>query len=226
MTSKIVTFPDVPMTMVIKRLTDYTVQHYSGLDDIPHLCVKVRHHNGFAWFGISIIPTGNYPNGFPAPWPAQLVRNVKTQFLQAMAQVIDLAEMDSDVDLLMRSIQDICAKRKRPVMFGTGGNEFIQISSTNNVQIELYRDEVKPESSTYGGYFFVVEYDGQTFPGLLYHRGIIAYNYITKEAAHGLIREELQAKFPEFFNDPSKLVIPFGEIMQLPRNRNKWAKVR
>lgn len=225
MTSKIVNFPDVGMTMVINRLTDYTVQHFSGLADIPHLCVKVRHHNGFAWFGISIITT-NAPQGLPPAWPAAIVRNVKNQFLQAMSQVIDLAEMDSDVDLLMRSIQDICSMRKRPVMFGAGCNELIQISATNNVQIELYRDEVKPESATYGGYFLEVNYDGQTFPALVYHRGIIVYNYITKEAAQDLVYNELLTKFPEFFRDVNKLTIPFSEIMQIPRNRNKWAKVR
>lgn len=223
MTSKIVSFPIVGMTMVINRLTDYTVQHYSGLADVPHLCVKVRHHNGFAWFGISIIAT---QWGRPQQWNSATVREVKTQFLEAMAQIIDLAEMDSDVDLLMRSVQDICSARKRPVMFGAGSNEFIQISSTNNVQIELYRDEVKPESATYGGYFLTIEYDGQTFPAMVYHRGIIAYNYFTKEAALELVRDELLTKFPEFFRDVEKLTIAYGEIMQIPRNRNKWAKVR
>lgn len=213
------------MVMVIKRLTDYTVQHYSGLADIPHLCVKVRHHNGFAWFGLSILPTGGNIR-LPPVWPAGIVRSMKETFLEAMAQVIDLAEMDSDVDLLMRSIQDICSSRKRPVMFGAGSNEFIQISATNNVQVELYRNEIKPESATYGGYFMVVEYDNQSFPVLVYHRGIIAYNYLTKEAAAGLVLQELTLKFPEFFRDESKLHIPFSEIMQVPRNRNRWAKVK
>ncbi len=222
MASKIVNFPEVGTTMVINRLTDYTVQHHSGLADVPHLCVKVRHHNGFAWFGISIIPTGSRQ----VQWNSHTVRDVKTKFIEAMSQIIDLAEMDSDVDLLMRSIQDICMARKRPVMFGSGSNEFIQISSTNNMQIELYRDEVKSESATYGGYFMTVEYDGQTFPALIYHRGIIAYNYITKEAAADLLRDELLVKFPEFFRHPDRLVIPPSEIMQIARNRNKWAKVR
>lgn len=225
MTSKIVSFPTVGMTMVIKRLTDYTVQHFSGLSDVPQLCVKVRHHNGFAWFGLTILPTDT-GNKLPSAWPTAVVRETKEKFLAAMAQIIDLAEMDSDVDLLMRSIQDICSSRKRPVMFGGDSNELIQISSTNNVQIELYRNEVKPESSTYGGYFMVVEYDGQSFPALVYHRGIIVYNYITKEATHELVRNELLNKFPEFFRDVNKLTIPFSEIMQVPRNRNKWAKVR
>lgn len=211
------------MTLVIDRLSDYTVQHYSGLSNIPHLCVKVRHHNGFAWFGINIIstapPAGN-------TWSTGIVQEVKQRFLKAMEQIIDLAEMDSDVNMLLRSVQDIHSGRKRPVMFGVGGNEFIRVTSTNNVQVELYRKEVKAEAATYGGYFMTVEYDGQIFPALVYHRGIITYNYITKEAALELVRDELLTKFPEFFRDPAKLVIPLGEVMQVPRNRNKWAKVR
>lgn len=226
MTAKIVNFHDVGMTMVINRLTDYTVQHFSGLADVPHLCVKVRHHNGFAWFGISII-SREAKQGYPIQWPSSIAREVKAQFLEAMAQIIDLAEMDSDVDLLMRSIQDICHSRKRPVMFGTGSNEFIQISSTNNIQIELYRNDVKPESATYGGYFMVVEFGDQSYPVMMYHRGIILYNYITKEAASELLREELLQKFPEFFIRPGvNLTIPYTDIMQIPRNRNKWARVK
>lgn len=224
MTSKIVNFPEAGMTILIRRLTDYTVQHYAGLSDIPHLCVKVRHHNGYAWFGLNIISNTNSTN-WPA-WPHGLVRSVKEKFLEAMGQVIDLAEMDSDVDLLMRSIQDVHRSSRRPVMFGSGGNDFIQINSVNNLQIELYRKEVKPESLTYGAYFMVIEYDGQVFPSLVYHRGVIVYNYITKESALELMRTELLAKFPEFFRDPSKLVIRYDDITEIPRNRNRFARVK
>lgn len=225
MTVKIVNFRDVNMTMVINRLTEYTTQHLSGMDDIPHLCVKVRHGNGFAWFGLSIIAPQPQSDR-PSMWTSSTVRSVKEQFLQAMAQVIDMTEMDSDVDLLLRSIQDICNMRKRPVMFGGGSNEFIQIGSKNNIQIELYRTEVKPASATYGGYFMLVEYGDHTFPVMMYHRGIILYNYITKEAALELLHEELLNKFPEFFDRVELLTIPYKEITQVPRNRNQWAKVK
>lgn len=225
MNAKIVNFKAYPMTMVINRLTDYTTQHFSGLDDVPHLCVKVRHNNGFAWFGLSIITPPPKPSS-QLIWPVGVVRDVKKQFLEAMSQVIDMTEMDSDVDLLMRSIQDICTRRKRPVMFGGESNEFIQISSQNNIQIELYRREVKNSSTTYGGYFLLVEYDGLKIPVMMYHRGIILYNYITKEAALELLRNELLSKFPEYFSRLESLSIPYKEILQVPRNRNQWNNVK
>lgn len=223
MTAKIVNFPEARMMMVIKRLTDYTVQHFAGIDNVPHLCVKVRHNNGFAWFGLSIMGP-NDPSMIR--WTSKTEAAVRSRFLEAMEQVIDLAEMDSDINMLMRSIQDVCIGRKRPVMFGGDGNEFIHITAPSNIQIELYRNEVKPESTTYGGYFMTVEYDGQIYPAMVYHRGVILYNYLTKEAVQQLVFEELHGKFTEHFRDISKLTISYQDIMQIPRNRNKWAKVK
>lgn len=221
MTSKIVNFPENGMTMVINRLTDYTVQHFSGLSDVPHLCVKVKHNNGFAWFGLSIVNVVDN-----SIWNRRTEDAIRERFMNAMSQVIDLTEMDSDINLLMRSIQDVCTNRKRPVMFGTDSNEFIQINSINNIRIELYRNEVKSESATYGGYFMVVQYGKLSFPVMLYHRGIILHNYITREDAQQLVKEELLSKFPEFFYDINKFIIPYKSIAQITRNRNKWTKIK
>lgn len=221
MTSKIVNFPEVGMMMVITRLTDYTVKHLSGLANVPHLCVKVRHNNGFAWFGLSIVSITDTRG-----WSRKTTDAIRDRFMDAMGQIIDLAEMDSDLDLLMGNIQSICTARKRPVMFGANSNEFIQISSTNNVQIELYRNEVKHESTTYGGYFMVVEYEDQSFPVMVYHRGVILYNYIDVDAARELARQELLFHFPEMFRNPSALDIPTSEVLIVPRNRNKLARIK
>lgn len=203
------------MTLVIKRLTDYTVMHLSGLSNIPHLCVKVRHQNGFAWFGVNVIGITD-----TSPWSRQLEDQILQLFTSAMEQIIDLQALESDIPLLLRSLQDITTGRKRPVLFGGKGNDFVQICAPNNVQIELYREEVKQESVTYGGFFMTVSVKDKTYPVMVYHRGIILYNYLTKEAVHDLVRQELCFNFPEVF-PYDETTIRFSDIRQIPRNRSK-----
>lgn len=214
MTTQIVTCPN--MTLVIKRLTDYTVQHLSGLSNIPHLCVKVRHQsNGFAWFGINVIGITD-----TKPWTHKTEETIYAQFIDAMRKIIDMEALESDVPLLMRSLQDITTGRKRPVLFGGDSNEFVQICADNNVQIEVYRHEVRQEATTYGGFFATVRTKGKTYPVMIYHRGIILYNYITKEAVCDLLRNELCNKFPEVFPQ-GDTTLRLSDIEQIPRNRSK-----
>lgn len=213
MTTQIVTCPN--MTLVIKRLTDYTVKHLSGLSNIPHLCVKVRHQNGFAWFGVNVIGITD-----TSPWNAQLEETILKSFIDAMRKIIDMEALESDIALLMRSLQDITTGRKRPIMYGGNSNEFIQICADNNVQVEVYRHEVKHDATTYGGFFATVRVKGKTYPVMVYHRGIILYNYLTTEAVCEMIRTELTSKFPEVF-DHDSFVVRYTDIMQVPRNRNK-----
>ena len=212
MSTQIVTCPN--MTLVIKRLTDYTVMHHSGLSNIPHLCVKVRHNNGFVWFGVNVIGVTD-----TSAWSKKTEETVYNQFMDAMRQIIDIVALESDVPLLMRSLQDITTGRKRPVMFGGNSNEFVQICSTNNVQIEVYRHEVRHEATTYGGFFATARAGNKTYPVMVYHRGIILYNYITKEAVCEMLREELCGLFPDTFGTDT--IIRFSDIETVPRNRSK-----
>ena len=212
MSTQIVTCPN--MTLVIKRLTDYTVMHLSGLSNIPHLCVKVKHHNGFVWFGVNVIGITD-----TSAWSKKTEETVYRQFMEAMVQIIDIVTLESDVPLLMRSLQDITTGRKRPVMFGGNSNEFVQVCSTNNVQIEVYRHEVRHEATTYGGFFATVRAGGKTYPVMVYHRGIILYNYITKEAVCEMLRTELTTLFPDTFGNDT--IIRFSDIESVPRNRSK-----
>lgn len=213
MSTEIVQCPN--MTLVIKRLTDYTVRHLSGLSNIPHLCVKVRHANGFSWFGVNVIGVTD-----TQPWSDKLEKEIHKLFIDAMQRLADMEALDTDINMLMRSLQDITTGRKRPILFGGETNEFIHICADNNVQIELYREEVRYESTTYGGYFVPVECDGTTYAAVVYHRGIILYNYLTKEAVQQLLRDELLSKFPEVFK-PNTTTIRNSEMTLLPRNRNR-----
>lgn len=191
--------PTPVMTMLIRRQADFTVKRLAGIDNVPHLCVKVRHGDGYAWFGINILSILDNK-----PWSAETTQIIEARFMEAMRKIIDLKEMITDVNRLMDSIQDITTGRRRPIMFGGDSNEKIQITAQNNIQIEVYRETVKDESQTYGGYFFeLATADGNEDPTryalFAYHRGIILYNYTDEDEIAKFIEEELIKAFPEIY---------------------------
>lgn len=195
MSTQIVHTPN--MVMVIKLLVGFTVKSLTGIDNIPHLCVKVRHGDGYSWFGINIITVINSD-----PWTQKTAEINKERFMEAMTKIVDLQEMITDVPRLMDSIQDITTGRRRPVMFGGLCNEKIQITGKNNIQLEVVRDLVKEESLTYGGYLFeltIFTQDGtpEYLALFMYHRGVVLYNYASEEEALQYAYDELNAAFPE-----------------------------
>lgn len=192
MSTQIVKCPN--MHLVINRLTDYTVRHLSGLANIPHLCIKARHGNGYAWFGVNVLGISD-----TQPWDQQLRQTIEDNFIAGLEKAIDLKDLESDLHLFMRSLEDIVVGRKRPVMFGGEGNDFIKITSENNVQIEVFRHDVKHESMSYGGYFLTVDNGSYQYPVFVYHRGVKLYNYIDEQEVQDLVIDELTKQFPEVF---------------------------
>lgn len=210
--------PTPVMTMVIKRLTDYTVKRCDGISNIPHLCVKVRHADGFSWFGINILHITD-----TSPWSEATATTVRELFTDAMHKIVDLKEMRTEVPRLMDSIQDITTGRRRPIMFGAGYNEKIQITAQNNIQIEVYRNTVKEESQSYGGYLYeLTTYDASGSPTNLalfvYHRGVILYNNAMPEEISDFVLAELRASFPEL---EGKLKMKLNFISQVDRRRTR-----
>ncbi|ARV77054.1 hypothetical protein PHABIO_423 [Pseudomonas phage Phabio] len=221
MTTQAMTTAIVPtpvMTMIIKRLSDFTVKRLSGINNIPHLCVKVRHGDGYCWFGINVLHVTD-----TRPWTAETARQVEKEFTEAMHKIVDLKEMMTEVPRLMDSLQDITTGRRRPIMFGTGSNEKIQITATNNIQIEVYREAVKDESLTYGGYLFeLTTYDhlGHSTDHALfvYHRGVILYNNASADEIAEFAITELRNAFPEL-EYANEMEIHF--VYQVDRQRNR-----
>lgn len=218
MTTQIVPVPN--MTMVIKRLGDFTVKRLSGIDNIPHLCIKVRHGDGFGWFGVNILNVTD-----TSPWSAETAQIIETKFMEAMRKIVDMKEMITDVSRLMDSIQDITIGRRRPIYFGGQSNEKLQITGMNNIQIEVYQDAVKKESLTYGGHFFElttqsVDPDTDDIKQALfvYHRGIILYNYSDADEIATYVEEELVRCFPEIYV-PGHFELRY--ISEIERNRSK-----
>lgn len=216
MTTQIV--PTPVMTMIIKRLSDFTVKRLAGINNIPHLCVKVRHGDGYCWFGINVLHVTDTNQ-----WSPETARIVEAEFMSAMHKIVDLKEMMTEVPRLMDSLQDITTGRRRPIMFGGQTNEKIQITATNNIQIEVYREAVKEESQTYGGYLFeLTTYDhvaNATDHALfVYHRGVILYNNASVEEIQEFALSELRAAFPELEYNV-EMEIRF--VAQIDRQRNK-----
>lgn len=215
MSTQIVPTPN--MTMIIKLLSDHTVKRLAGIDNVPHLCVKVRHGDGYSWFGINVLNIMD-----DSPWTAAIAKAVETSFMEAMGRIVDLKEMITDVPRLMDSIQDITTGRRRPIMFGGNSNERMQITGRNNIQIEVYRETVKKESLSYGGHMFEMSVDGlygeEKYAVYAYHRGVILYNYADEQEVGKFVRDEITSAFPEIEMGDR---ISLEYISQIDRNRSK-----
>lgn len=223
--NSIINLPELDLIMVVSRITDYTTKHYSGVDNIPHLCVKVKHLNGFAWFGINIVNPGN-----PNKWFPSVNSVVKERLVDTLKKIIDLESIDSDMDQVVTGIKNLCVKGKRPILFGGDSNIFIQINATNNIQIEVYRNEVKPQSVTFGGYFMLVELDNVSYPAFMYHRSVILPNYIDEDTAIELMQRELLTQFAEVWkmtkHGDHTLKIRKQSMQEMERNRIRWTGIK
>ena len=213
MSTKIINLPYVQL--VLKRISDYTLNHQSGLDDVPHLCVKVKHNNGYAWFGVNIM------NHEVRPWTRFEIDEVNARFLEAINKLCDVIEIVTDVVRLMESIQDVVTGRKRPTFFGGRGNDMIQMHTFNNVQLDVYREEVNPDTMTYGGFVADVKINGEIYPLFLYHRGVILYHYIDVNDAKQLILDSLQNDFSELFPGHTVEESDITVYKSVERTRNK-----
>lgn len=216
MTTMIVPTPTA--TLLIKRLTDFTVKRLAGIDNIPHLCVKVRHGDGYAWFGINVLSITD-----STPWSHQTLTATTALFMETMNKIVDLKEMITDVNRLMDSIQDVTTNRRRPIMFGGDSNEKMQITAKNNVQIEVYQKAVKEESQSYGGHMFEIDLfnninESTTYGVFVYHRGIVLYNYADVEETKEFLVKTINEAFPEIQH------VELGDVRyvaQVERHRSK-----
>jgi hypothetical protein len=204
---------------VIKRITDYTVNTQAGRDNVPHLCVKAQHNNGFAWFGVSLITFQS------RPWTPDETKQVRDRLIEAMHRMCDILEFTTDLSRLMDSIRDIVVGRKRPTIFGGGVNEFMQMYLPNNIQFDVFRTEINPNTLTYGGFKVQVNVRDTELFGFLYHRGVILTNYISDADAIEITEAALRDAFPEMFADvaptEADATIHVSVLEVVERNRNK-----
>jgi hypothetical protein len=199
------------ITLVIKRIENYTTNHQSGEDNIPHLCVKAKHANGYAWFGVHIIAAEQ------RQWTGPEYDFLAKRFMDAMSKACDLQELVSELPRLMDSIQDVVTGRKRPTIFGGTGNDLLQMHMDRNVQLDVYRDGPNDETLTYGGFEGDLYLNGSWHHCFIYHRGIILTNYIDIQQAEEMAAVALSRAFPEIFSEEVQIQL----TREVIRTRNK-----
>lgn len=211
MSSHIIEVPDT-IRILLKRIENYTINKQYGEANIPHLCIKVRHSDGFAWFGLHVL-TSN-----PANWNPLVKDQVESLIVDGLNKICDVQELETDMKRMSESVNDIVTSRKRPVLYGDYGNELINLHMESNVQIDAYRNQPNPETLTYGGFSGEVQLNGRWYPCFIYHRAVILYNYVDVATAEAMVQRALTRQFPELFEDSDNFVIIDTEVQ---RTRNK-----
>jgi len=214
MSAHIVEVPDL-VRILLKRIENYTLNKGYGEGNVPHLCIKVKHNNGFAWFGVHILEA---PIAVWTPGERDLI---ETEIREGLDKICDIQELVTDMPRLLDSISDVVSQRKRPTVFGGNGNDLLQLHANSNIQLDVYRDFRNPETLSYGGFEVEVMVNGRWYAGFLYHRGVILYNYIDNEAAQKLITLALTRQFPELFDIDDGEIVVVDRIIDRTRNKRR-----
>lgn len=203
--------------ILLKRIDNYTLNKQYGEGNIPHLCIKVKHHNGFAWFGAHILeaPVQN--------WSIEIRDELEAAIREGLDKICDVVELITDMSRLLDSISDVVSARKRPTLFGGTGNDLLQLHMEGNVQLDVYRDSPNPDTLTYGGFEGEVCINGCWYYAFLYHRGVIIYNYIDSPTAMSMIDRALSRQFPELFDLTEGSIAQVDRIVERTRNKRREA---
>jgi len=216
MSAHIVEVPDT-IRILLKRIEQYTVNRQYGEGNIPHLCIKVKHNNGFAWFGVHILE---------APvqhWSVETRDEIEAEIRNGLDKICDIQELVTDMPRLMDSISDVVSSRKRPTIFGGMGNDLLQLHTDGNVQLDVYREHHNADTLSYGGFEGEVRMNGRWYHFFLYHRGVILYNYIDAEVAKRMITRALTRQFPEIFDEDDADFVQVDRTADRTRNKRKEA---
>lgn len=199
--------------ILLKRIDGYTSNRQYGEGNIPHLCIKVKHNNGFVWFGVHIL------EATADNWSLEVRERLEREIRDGLDKIIDVVELVTEMPRLMDSISDVVSARKRPTLFGGQGNDFVQLHMDGNVQLDIYREYPNPDTLSYGGFEGEVNVNGRWYPCFIYHRGVILYNYVDQATATVMATRALTRQFSELFDELD------GEFVQLERSvdrtRNK-----
>lgn len=203
--------------ILLKRIDNYTQNRQYGEGNIPHLCIKVKHNNGFAWFGVHVLEA-------PASsWSSEIKEQLEHDIRDGLDKICDVTEWVTDMPRLLDSISDVVTSRKRPTLFGGGGNDFIQLHMDGNVQLDIYRDQPNPDTLTYGGFEGEALINGRWYYLFLYHRGVILYNYVDAAKATTMIERALTRQFPELFDTEDGELVQIGRVVDRTRNKRREA---
>lgn len=221
------------VTLLVKRITNFNTDHQEGWENIPNMCIKVKHGNGFAWFGINII---NYEN---IHWSGSMKADVIESIEDVVSKTIDLEYIVSDMGRIVDSILEVVNERKINVLLFNNKQAdgwdsvdtnakyllmsqkpierqiLLALNLTNGVSFEIYEDAIDEESLSYGGFAMVVKTENTNYPAVLFHRNIILNHYISEQTAEEVVSYALNEHLGNMFD----INISAEVIKNVERNR-------
>lgn len=188
--------------LLIRRITNFNTDHQEGWSSIPQQCIKVKHGNGYAWFGVNIL---NYNN---TEWDTYKRSELEREIKEALFNLTDVEEVISDITRTVDFILEIINGRKTAALLNLNTyqkNEYLlrndevenhvllSVSLSNGVSLEVYEYEMDPNTLSYGGFALELTTNKGKFPAMLYHRNVILNNYITSQLAQEITESVIQS---------------------------------
>lgn len=201
------------VTLLLKRIHNFNTDHQEGWSNIPHMCLKVKHGNGFAWFGINVV---KYVN---TNWTFQMRQSVIKMITDGLSQLIDLEDIVSDMDRTIESILEIVNEKKTNVLLSNivktdseldnyilrngkteERNVLLSMNLTNGVTLEVYDGNLDFDSLSYGGFALEIKTSKGSFPAMLFHRTTILNHCIQADLAKKVTQHALSGYFGGLFD--------------------------
>lgn len=179
-------------TLVLHRIVNYTVNHQSGWEQIPHACIKVHHENGYAWFGVNMIPEVN----------DQVFDRKTIEYIESeIRSITDVVSILTDLERLTKVLANGSGRTLDNVIFDSTSDIAARLTMSNNVRLTLYREGVDIEESIMGkGGFIVTIYNkGESLEGFVHHRAVVLPNYVNELQVRQRVLEGLNKAFPDNF---------------------------
>ena len=179
-------------TLVLHRMVNYTVNHQSGWAQIPHACIKVHHENGYAWFGVNMIPEVN----------DQVFDKATIKYIEKEIRgITDVVSILTDLERLTKVLANGSGRTLDNVIFDSTSDIAVRLTMPNNVRLTLYREGVEIEESIMGkgGFVVTIHNKGETLEGFVHHRAIVLPNYVDELQVKQHVLEGLNKAFPDNF---------------------------
>lgn len=221
------------VTILLSRINNFNQDHQQGWSSIPHMCIKVKHGNGFAWFGLNIVKYDN------VIWNQTMRSNVINEITKSLTTLTDVEEIASDMDRTIDSILEIVNEKKTNLLLSNKKvtespldiyvlrNEHVEerdiilsMNLSNSVTLEVYNNLVDFDSLSYGGFALEISTENGSFPAMLFHRSIVVNNYIDSETVEKVVKHALEGYLSSLTN--VKLNVRVIKIVE--RNRTRPAK--
>lgn len=216
------------ITILLKKIDNFNINHQSGWSNIPYLCIKIKHGNGFSWYGLNIVKYENIT------WDNNKVKEIKKEISDALGLITDLESIVSDMDRVIDSILETVNEKKTNLLLSNINvdesistvilknerseirNIILSLNLSNGVTFEMYDGELDYDSLSYGGFAVTVETPTGKYPGMIYHRTVILNHYVDKEDIETTLSKALESYFKPIVEEKFKVEV----IRDIERNRN------